>query len=62
MSGLQNKIQMQVKKGQVILRSTHDARNGWSQKINTVLSKNPAALKTDNELDDWDDVTNDGID
>lgn len=61
MSGLSDKVQMDVKKGQITLRAPHKNREGWDIKIASVIKSNPSALCDDTELDDWDVTINDGI-
>ena len=61
MSGLRDDIQMEVKRGQITLRSSQKKRTGWEKKITTVLSKNPNIVLNDNELNDWDATTGDGL-
>jgi len=61
MSGLRDDVQMEVRDGQITLRSTRKPRSGWRERIARVVKTNPKALQTDNELDAWDSTSNDGL-
>ncbi len=61
MSGLTEEILMEVKKGQITLRSNKKNRADWDKKINLVINSNPNVLLTDNELEDWDVTVNEGL-
>jgi antitoxin MazE len=61
MSGLRDEIQMEIKQGQITLRSPQKNRAGWENKIESIIKNNPRALQTDSELDDWDVTLNDGF-
>ncbi len=61
MSGLRDDIQMEVKHGQITLRSPQKIRAGWRKKITAVLGNDPNAVLVDNELNDWDVTSSDGL-
>jgi len=61
LSGLTDSVQMEVKRGQVILRSTPSPRSGWKKQIAHVAAASPAALLPDQELNDWEVTSNDGL-
>jgi len=61
MSGLRDDIQMEVRKGQITLRSTLKSRSGWKEQMAQVVSADSKALLTDSELNDWDVTSNDGL-
>jgi len=61
MSGLQDDVLLEVKKGQIIIRPLVNNRQNWEQLIAQEISKNPRALDADPELDDWDVTINDGF-
>ena len=62
LSGLRENVQMEVKHGQIILRSAHAPRAGWKEQIAKVAATNPAAALPDNDLDAWEATTADGLD
>lgn len=60
-SGLCGNIQMEVKKGRVILRTATTPREGWSEQISRVVADNPKAALLDSELTAWDSTLADGL-
>ena len=61
MSGLQDDVLLEVYKDRVIIRPLSKKLNEWEQLIDQEISRNPKALETDPELDDWDSTLNDGF-
>lgn len=61
MSGLSDDIELEVRKGEVILRPSNNRRKNWDQLIAEEISNNPKALSNDPELEDWDVAVNDGL-
>jgi antitoxin component of MazEF toxin-antitoxin module len=62
MSGLRDEVRMEVRHGQITLRSARTPRSEWRARIATVVASNPIANLLDEELNDWDITSNDGID
>ncbi len=62
LSGLRENVRMEVKQGQIILRSAHNPRAGWKTQIAKVIAENPAAALPDDELAAWDVTLADGLD
>lgn len=61
MSGLREEVQMEVKHGQITIRSAHKPRSEWKQQIAKTIGANPKAAQIDYELNDWDVTTSDGL-
>jgi antitoxin component of MazEF toxin-antitoxin module len=61
MSGLRDNIQMEVREGQITLRSANNPRSGWKEQIAQVVSSDSKSLQSDIELSDWDITSNDGL-
>ncbi len=61
MSGLRDDVQMEVRKGKITLRSARKPRSGWKEQMAQVVEANPEALLADDELNDWDVTSNDGL-
>lgn len=61
MSGLSDDIELEVKKGEVILRPLNNSRKNWDKLITEEIARNPKALSHDPELEDWDITVNDGL-
>lgn len=61
MSGLREDVQMEVKHGQITLRSAHKPRSGWKEQMAQTVRTNPKAAQLDDELNDWDVTTSDGL-
>jgi len=62
MSGLEDKVRMDIAQGQIILTSAKSPRAGWQHQIDSVLANNHYALVPDPDLDVWDITIGDGID
>lgn len=62
LSGLRENVQMEVKQGQIVLRSAHAPRIGWKEQIAKVATTNPLAKVRDEELSAWDATGADGLD
>ncbi len=62
LSGLQGVIQMEVKQGQIVLRTSRSPRSGWKEQIARVQAANPLVPTPDNELAAWDTTAADGLD
>ena len=62
MSGLRDEVKMEVKHGQITLRSARTPRSEWRERIANVVASSPAANLPDEELNDWDITSNDGSD
>ena len=62
MSGLQDDVQMEVKRGQIIIRSATTPRSGWRERMAQVIATNLKAAMNDEELIDWEITINDGLD
>jgi antitoxin component of MazEF toxin-antitoxin module len=62
MSGLHDEVKMEVKHGQITLSSARTPRSDWRERIATVVASDPAANLADEELNDWDLTSNDGVD
>ncbi len=62
MSGLRDDVRMEVKRGQITLRSAQAPRSDWRARIANVVASNPTANILDEELSDWDETSNDGTD
>ena len=61
MSGLRDNIQMEVREGQITLRSANKPRSGWKEQIAKVISSDSKSLQSDSELNDWDITSSDGL-
>ena len=61
MSGLRDDVQMEVRKGQITLRSAHKARSGWKEQIAKVAASGLKLSPSDQELNDWDATSSDGL-
>jgi antitoxin component of MazEF toxin-antitoxin module len=61
MSGLRDDIQMEVREGQITLRSVTNSRSGWKEQMIKIVSSDPKSLQSDIELNDWDTTSNDGL-
>lgn len=61
MSGLIDDVQMEVKRGQVILRPARTPRSNWKEHIAAIVASNPNATKIDPELEDWEVTIQDGV-
>jgi len=61
MSGLRDNIQMEVREGQITLRSVTNSRSGWKEQMIKIVSSDPKSLQSDIELNDWDTTSNDGL-
>lgn len=61
MSGLRDDIQMDVKYGQITLRSSQKNRADWPKKIANILANDPKATLVDKELSEWDITSSDGL-
>lgn len=61
MSGLKDEVELEVKKGQVIIRPLQTKRHNWHDLIALEIARNPKALAAEPELEDWDVTINDGI-
>ncbi len=61
LSGLEGTIQMEVKKGQIILRKSQHVREGWREHITQTTTKNQQSLGSDHDLDVWEVTTSDGL-
>lgn len=62
LSGLREHILMEVKHGQVILRSSPVPRAGWREQIAQVSAANPTANTPDDDLTAWETTAADGLD
>ncbi len=62
LSGLRQNIQMEVKQGQIVLRSSRNPRVGWKEQIAKVIAIDPAVALPDPDLDAWDITLVDGLD
>lgn len=62
MSGLHDDVQMEVRRGQIVLRSASKPRASWKQRMEEVAAANPAATTPDAELDAWEVTNSDGLD
>jgi antitoxin component of MazEF toxin-antitoxin module len=62
MSGLGDDLLMDVKHGQITLRSARTPRAGWKEQIAKVLATDNSSVLADTELDDWEVASNDGLD
>lgn len=62
MSGLHDEVILEVEKGQVTIRPFNSKpRSDWPRLIEQEMARNPKALQSDTELDDWDITVNDGL-
>lgn len=61
LSGLRENVQMEVKHGQIVLRSAHAPRAGWKEQIARVAATKPAAASED-DLTAWETTIADGLD
>lgn len=61
MSGLDGDIEMDVQKGEIILRAPRGPRASWKVQIARVAASNPRALIPDEELEDWETTSSDGL-
>jgi antitoxin component of MazEF toxin-antitoxin module len=61
MSGLRDDIQMEVREGQITLRSVTNSRSGWKEQMIKIVSSDSKSLQSDIELNDWDTTSNDGL-
>ena len=61
MSGLREDIQMEVKHGQITLRSALKPRSDWKLQIAKTIETNPNAVQIDYELNDWESTISDGL-
>lgn len=62
MSGLQGSVQLEAKKGQIVIRQQKkQPREGWEEQIAQVLATDPHALDPDPELEAWDSLAADGL-
>ena len=61
MSGLSGEILMEVKQGQITLRTLNKNRAGWDKKIESIIRNSPSVLQKDTELDDWEVIASDGL-
>lgn len=61
MSGLKEDVQMEVKHGQITIRSAHKPRSGWKEQISQTVRTNMKATQIDSELNDWDLTASDGL-
>lgn len=60
MSGLGHTVELEAKKGRIIVRKAGHARQGWEAKIAAVSATTPVA--GDVELSEWDETLLDGLD
>jgi antitoxin component of MazEF toxin-antitoxin module len=61
MSGLRDDIQMEVREGQITLRSVTNSRSGWKEQMIKIVSSDSKSLQSGIELNDWDTTSNDGL-
>ena len=62
MSGLRDDVQMEVKHGQITLRSAATPRAEWKERIAQIIAANPTVNLLDDELNDWEMTSGDGLD
>ncbi|OGL38632.1 hypothetical protein A3J32_00015 [Candidatus Saccharibacteria bacterium RIFCSPLOWO2_02_FULL_46_7] len=63
MSGLSSTVELEAKKGQIIIkRQMRQPRKGWAKQIEQVVKTDPNALQPDPELSDWEASAADGLD
>jgi antitoxin component of MazEF toxin-antitoxin module len=61
MSGLSDNVQLEAKKGKIIISNGKHPREGWAEQIQEVLKNDPAATNPDPELVDWDMLSGDNL-
>ena len=61
MSGLHDVIEMEVDDGQITLRPAQSFRDSWTVQIMKVLAAHSAGIPVDEELDDWEITSSDGL-
>jgi hypothetical protein len=62
MSGLHDDVQMEVKRGQIIIRSVSTPRSGWKERMAYIIATNPESTMINEELNDWEVTIHDGLD
>jgi antitoxin component of MazEF toxin-antitoxin module len=61
LSGLKGNVNLEAKKGQIIVSQAKQPRGNWQTQIDKVAATN-VHKKRDLELEDWDTTTADGLD
>lgn len=61
MSGLSGDVDLNVRKGRIIVSRRKHPRAGWDEKIRATNQRIKTVAKTDPELTDWDEAAGDGL-